>query len=796
MPAPIRFPSSPPKHPLRLLSALLLFLLLAGPGFPQVSPLFRNPVRETTLSDILFEGNRTVDKSLLTSTLHVKKGESYLPGVLREKVRESVLALYKLGLFSDIQVETQEADSADGTRLVFRFQELPTLAKVDFEGEKKLKKDDIKEAMDLLDGQVYSKSAVERNRQKILNLYRDKGYLLAEVDVVEKDEKETGKKIITFKIREGRKVAVRYITFTGNRAFRDKELRQKLPTKEDRWWRTGEYKEDEFLGGLDSLVDFYRTQGYLDARIPAHKVLYTPDRKHLDISIRVSEGRRYRFGKAMFAHNGIVEDKALHAQVQLDSGEIFDIRKYELTKYNVTSLYREEGYLFVEVQDQKTYRDSLVDVTFNIHERSIAHIRKVQVRGNTKTRDKVIRREVKLFPGDIFRQSLVLRSARDIMQLNYFDNVNPNFEPVKDAETGEVDLVFEVTEKASGTGTFSAGAAYSQRDQFVGTLGLQIPNLFGNGQRADMNVEYGANKQLYSLGFTEPWFLDTPTLLGGSVFYNYQRGLRGDNDFERKGLRLNLGRRLTWPDDYFFVRSSYNLTVNDNGEVRDRRFLVVNSGLESSVNLTVVRDDKDLPVFPTEGSRYSFDYSRVGGPFGGSFDYSEYVTGIRWWFPTFHKFVLGLQTEFGLLYGTNLQSYDLYQMGGLLGYQGRMRGYGPGSIGAARIGRSYFSFVTELTYPVAENTFYLLSFFDAGNVYGQQLRDNNPLKRDAGKPWDEIDLSDLRRDYGFGFRLVVPLVGIMGFDFGWALDEGEDYDTGARRPEDGMQVNFTVEQGF
>ena len=798
-----------PKTLRALLFPLFCLFLLVPAGAQQLNgPGFRSPVKEIKILDVRVEGNRTVDKSLILRTAQVEKGEEYLPPVLRQRVAASITALQKLALFSDIRADIDYPDTADGAVLTFAVAELPTLARVELKGNDKIKTDDLKEVMDLLDGQVYSRSAVERNRQKILDKYHGKGYLLAQVEVEEGTEEATARKTVTFKIYEGKKVRVRYITFAGNAHVKDKELRKKLPTKEERWWRDGDFKEDEYRLGLDSLVDYYRELGYLDASVQGDKIAYTKDKKWMDVRVNVTEGKRYRFGKATFIHNNIMEDPALKAQVLLDSGDIFNMKKYEATKFQVTSLYREEGYLFLDLQDRFEYQDTVVNVTFTIKENSIAHIHLVDIRGNTKTKDKVIRREVKLFPGDIFRQSLVVRAQRDIMQLAFFDNVEPNIEQVKDGDPSDVNLVMKVTEKQAGTGTVSAGLAYSQRESLVGTVGLQIPNFMGNGQRADLSLEYGGQKKLASVGFTEPWFLDSPTLVGGSVFYSFQKALQSsDRDYTRYGLRLNLGRRLTWPDDYFSVSGSYNLTENDNGLTSNPNSLITPSGLESSLHLTLTRDDKNLPFFPSEGSLYRVTYSRVGGPLGGDFDYNQVETKVNWWFPTIQKLVLGVGTDFGMLLGDNIQSYDLFQMGGVLGYQGKMRGYDPGSIGASRIGRSYFSFVTELTYPVVENTFYLLGFFDVGNVFGtvskwdpSDLTYFNPISHsDVPDPWEEIDFSDLRRDCGFGFRLVIPLVAPfgMGFDFGWPLDDIETYG-GDRHPKSGKSpvVNFVIEQGF
>ncbi len=783
-------------------------LALTPPAAHAQAGFLQSPSRQIRIADIRIEGNKTVDAAIMLNALQVEKGESYAPAVLRNRIRGSVSALNKLNLFSDIKVEEDSPLALDGIVLFFTVTELPVLGKVKYKGLKKLSESDFRSKIDLIEGQVYSVGTMESSRQKILGIYRDKGYLLATAEATQEIDKKTGEGIVTVTVSEGKKVTVRYVTFEGNDHVADKALRKRFPVKEDRWWRSGDFAEENYRMGLDSLLEYYRELGHLDASVTRDTMSYTADKRHIDIRVTVREGARYYFNRAGFVHNNIVRDEALRAQVLFDSGEVFNKRKYEQIKYQVNSLYREEGYLFVELNDNLEFKDTLVDVTFNVRENSLAHINRVDVRGNTKTKDKVVRREVKLFPGDVYRQSLLMRSQRDIMQLAFFDNVEPDIEREASGDGSDVNLVFKVTEKEAGTGTFSAGAAYSGRDGMVGTLGLQIPNFLGNGQRADASVEVGPYKQLYSVGFTEPWLLDSPTLVGGSLFYSKQISQYDYyNDYLRYGLRLTLGRRLNWPDDYFTIRSTYNFTYNDNGQARDKANLIVASGIESSVNFTVVRDDKNLPFFPSDGSRYSLGWSRVGGWMGGDFDYSQWDARVNWWFPVIQKLVLGVETQTGIILGDNVQSYALYQMGGLLGYQGKLRGYLPGTVGGGRIARSYLSFTTEFTYPVVENTFYMLAFFDAGSAFGRLAKYDpsgrgiyNPVPKDeAPDPWSEIDLSDLRRDVGFGFRVVVPMVAPfgMGFDFGWPLDDPEDYD-GKRYPRVGRSptVNFTIEQGF
>ncbi|MCD6024530.1 MAG: outer membrane protein assembly complex, YaeT protein [Fibrobacteria bacterium] len=794
--------------------SLLRLCLLIGFGAMALSAqaqsgLLQSPSRQIRVADIRIEGNNLVDSAIILNTLQVEKGESYAPAVLRNRIQGSVTALNKLNLFSDIRVDEDSPLALDGVVLYFVVSELNVLTKVKYKGLKKLDEDDFRGKIDLIEGQVYSHGMVESSRQKILAVYREKGFLLATAVAEADTNRKTGEHQVTFVVDEGKKVVVRYVTFDGNAHVADKKLRKRFPIKEDRWWRSGDFKEDEYRLGLDTLLMYYQELGYLDAAVIWDSVRYSEDKRHIDVRVAIQEGRRYYFQRANFVHNNIVRDEALHAQILFDSGEVFNKQKYGLMKYQVSSLYREEGYLFVELNDRLEFHDSLVEVTFNIRENSLAHINLVEIIGNTKTKDKVIRREIKLFPGDVYRQSLLMRSQRDIMQLAFFDNAEPDIERVMEGDGSDVNLIFRIQEKESGTGTFSAGAAYSGRDGLVGTLGLQLPNCcMGDGQRVDASVEVGPYKRLYSLGFTEPWFMDTPTLVGATVFYSDQKSQYAQyNDYFRAGMRLTLGRRLTWPDDYFTVRSSYNYTFNDNGQARNPDYLIVATGIESSVNLTLVRDDKNLPFFPSDGSRYSLSYSRVGGPFGGNFDYSQWDSRVNWWFPVIQKLTLGVESQFGIILGENVQSYALYQMGGLLGYQGKLRGYYPGTVGGGRIARSFLSFTTELTYPVVENTFYVLAFFDAGNAFGRMKKYSsdgsstyNPIAKDAApSAVSEIDLSDLRRDVGFGFRVVVPMVAPfgMGFDFGWPLDDAENYDgdrikNSSRSPK----VQFTIEQGF
>jgi len=516
---------------------------------------------------------------------------------------------------------------------------------------------------------------------------------------------------------------------------------------------------------------------------------------YVRISINVKEGKKYYAGRVHFTGNEVLPTEYLQAQVRLERGQVFDYYKYTDTKKAIVDSYREDGYLFVQMDETKSYEtDSVVNLSFAMREGLPAQIHKVHIRGNTKTKDKVIRREIKLFPGDTYRQSLLERSFRDIMQLNYFDNVIPD---IQIAGEQDVDLVFAVSEREAGTGQFGAGAAYSQADGLVFTLNLSIPNCcMGDGQAANMSAEYGIDKKSIAIGFSEPWFRDTPTRIGVSANYSWWEGYSA-HDITRYGGTVYAGRRLTWPDDYFYAQIGLSWQRNEQGP-NVPGSLVLYTGNEASVDFTIIRDDKNLPIFPTEGSRYVFSLSKAfpASPIG-DFDFWQTDLSIKWWFPLYSdKLALGVTNEFGVITGDALQYRTLYQMGGTLGYKGLMRGYSSGSIGAYRLGRSYQYFGAELTWPIAPNRFYLLPlFFDAGNVFGKRYSTSEVVSKDTGSPLNDWDISSFKRDFGFGFRVIVPMLGIIGFDFAWPLDPGEigGYDASGVGT---MEFNFIIGQGF
>ena len=518
-----------------------------------------------------------------------------------------------------------------------------------------------------------------------------------------------------------------------------------------------------------------------------------------DVRIHISmiEGRRYYMGSLHFSGNEVLNDGILNYAFRLDSGEVFDQYIYDASKKALLDAYREDGYLFAQFEEERTFtNDSIVNLTYRMREGLPASIHKVHIHGNTKTNEKVIRREVRLYPGDTYRQSALERSFREIMQLNYFDMVTPDIKVVGEQE---VDLDFTVQEKEAGTGQFSLGVYYSESDGLVGTASISIPNCcMGNGQAASLSLEYGEDKKSAAISFQEPWLFDKPITLGTSLSYSWWNMSRYDDpDITRYGGSGYLGKRLKWPDDYFYGQIGYSWLMNKQGPNIDDSY-VVYTGVESALNFRLVRDDKNLPQFPTEGSRYVLDVQWADGKLFSDFEFVKTELTIKWWFPLFRdRLAIALTNEYGVIFGDQLQYRTLYTMGGVLGYEGMMRGYSSGSIGYRRLGRSFQYVGAELQLGIVPQVFYLLPFFfDAGNVFGDRYNPSTKVPKPSRNPLSEWDPTSLKKDMGFGFRVIVPMLGIIGFDFAWPMDVGETY-SGLQRTEVGdMEFNFVIGQGF
>ena len=698
-------------------------------------------------------------------------------------IQNAIKSLYRIGYFRTVDFfVTKENDSA--ASLLLKVSEYPTIESMEFSGNKKLKQKDFEEKLTMKKGMILSDALLFDNVAIIKKLYSQKGYLLAEVNPEPIPTQIPGNVLVKFKIEDGPKVVVRKIFFKGNTAFKEGKLKSNFKTKEKKFLWGGDFDQDLYQSHLDSLILFYNDQGYMDAKIVKDSIWYGDTKKDLFISIEVSEGKQYYSGDMFFEGNKVIETSTLNGTIVMKKGKPFQKSKLETTKEYITNAYREEGYLWVQVKDRPSFRDDTVDVTFDIVESKPAIVRKIDITGNQKTKEKVIRRELRIMPGQKYKQSLMMRSVRDVYQLNFFSNVKPDLKPNED---GTVDLVFDIAEK-DNIGQLSLGASYSQVDGLMGTFTTSIPNFRGEGQRLDLNLQYGTVTQNYSIGFLEPWAFNTPTSLYGSIFYRRNTYY---GDLTEYGFSGVASRRLTWPDDYFSVSVGYDIEQKEENDTTStffpNRIHLKPKGVLSKLSLSLQRDDTDMPKFPNQGSRFAISPDIAG--LGGNYKYLKTQITYDWYFPLFWKFVLGTKSKFGLISPLgnmneiSISRYDVFSAGGVWITDGMLRGYPERTFGGVyhpQNGLSLFTFSGEIRFPVLEQTLYLSAFSDMGNTWARLA---------------DVDLTDLYPGVGVGLRLDVPMLGLIGFDFGYGLREPNNTNPIGYKPH-GWEFHFQIGKGF
>ncbi len=715
-------------------------------------------------------------------------------------LQEAIKRLFAKGIFKDIAVDVEQMSG--GVIVTFIISEYPKLKSITFSGNDKISEKDLKKTIHLAPGGFISDHLVGQAGSKIEASYVEKGYFLAEANPQLVYSPDSAQADLVFNIEEHNKVKVERVVLSGTVGLDSGQVVKKISNRKRGFLRSSDYKKEKFPEDKDKIIEFCRKQGYIDAHIVSDSFVIDTARNKMTIYIDLYEGPLYYFGETSFSGNDLYSDEILSKALKFAPGEIFNQEKYDESLGEVYTAYQEEGYLHIRVMDNRMTRDSTIDIRYEIIEGLPSEIRLVEITGNTKTKEKVIRRELWVRPGQTFRRSTLMRSLREVMQLNYFADVVPD---IRDLPSGDIDLVIKIEEKP--TGQVSAGAGYSGQDKLVGTFGLGIPNFRGNGQNANINVDFGSRRNSVSLGFTEPWFMGTPTSLGGDL-YSLNRLWYSDFTEGRRGGAIRLGRRLRWPDRYFKVFWRYrledvryhdfsdtymavngdSLTYSDGSRVYvpdenslvnfDEQWLTT-----SAVSLTIERDSRDLPTFATKGSRISYTGELAGGILGGRWDYYKHTFTVHKFIPLKWNFVLVGKSKFAYISANDndkIPYSERFSPGGT-DPDGMVRGYADASLsprtssGGLLRGISEVVYNFELQFPLMKQQMYVIGFADAGASW-------------LGKK-DVRPFSHLYKGAGFGFRLVVAGVGVIGFDFGYA------YDKSYNEPG-GWRTHFQIGQGF
>jgi outer membrane protein insertion porin family len=830
------------KRVLPLLSLFVLSLTVNAQtviGGDTTTIDYSNP-KEYRIGGVTVTGAEHLDKNVLIMLSGFVVGDKItLPS---EKISEAIKNLWKQGLFADVAISITKI-TADNVFLDIHVEERPRLSKFSFKGIRKHEADDLRDKIKLMKGKVVTDNLILTTQNKIKEHFVDNGFLNAEVDVRQRnDSSQQNSVILLIDIKKHKKVKIKDIIIEGNTALKAGKLRRAMKdTKQKRWYtifNSSKYLEENFEKDKEKLLAKYYAKGYRDAKIVRDSVYPAEKKNRLNILISIEEGHKYYFRNISWLGNTKHSSAELSNVLGIKKGDVFDQTKLETRLMmnqdgrDVSSLYMDDGYLFFQVNPVEVLvENDSIDYEMRIYEGKQARINKVTVIGNTKTNDRVIMREIRTKPGQLFSRADIIRTQRELAQLRYFNPEKLAVNPTPNPAEGTVDIEYTVEESPSDQLELSGGWGGGR---VVGTLGVSFNNfsarnLFkgsawrplpaGDGQSLTLRAQSnGLYYQSVNGSFVEPWLGGKkPNSLSVSSYYSvFSNGEKASSGNQRSlkiiGTSVGLGKRLKVPDDFFTLYQdvSYQHYIVNNYAA----FYIFNKGKSNNLSyrFNLSRNSIDQPIFPKTGSQVTFSV-QLTPPYslfkedsiGGKPDYSVMTTQDKYRWIEYHKWkfttqwftpivgktrplVLMAKAGFGFLgyYNKNLGAppFERFYLGGsgLTGYSqldGReiiaLRGYSDGKM-SPDVGAAYITkYTAELRYPVSLNpsaTVYGLAFVEAGNSW-ETFKNYNPF--------------DVKRSTGVGVRVYLPMFGLLGLDYGWRLDDSP-YDLRMEK----SQFHFTI----
>ncbi len=777
------------------------FILFIALYFVITTSVNAQGLQKVKIIGVAVKGNSSISEN----SIKVQSGLIEGKEISYDNVSDAVNNLWKLKIFSDIQIYLDKATDL-GLFLIIDVKEYPRLGKVELRGNKKVSDTKINDEIYLLSGKVLSPHLISECKRKIKNLYKEDGFLLAEVSEELVDGEKENTQNLILNIKDNKRVRINDISFEGNEHFTDARLRRVFKKTKKRFlllFRLGKYEENEFEEDKKLLKAFYRTEGYRDFTILSDTISYSEDKKRMQIKFTIQEGEKYKYRNITFSGNTLYTNEQISILFGLKPGDDYNQKEFDKGVYErINAAYMDRGYLFFQCNPLEVpVGKNEVDLELQITENYEVSVHQIHIVGNDKTHENVIRREMKIYPGNIFSREKLMRSQRELFVLNYFANVEPDVLPVSDKE---VDLEFKVEEKSADRANLSV--SISQLHGLIGGGGVEFNNFRGKGQQLKISYQQGANYSIYgsgstpyksmSFGFTDPWLFDTPNLVGASVFFSERGGSMyryTPYDLNMYGASLRWGRRLRWPDNYFQASWSVNYARKKYENMDESYKLIYSRERTTGVSITqvIARNSIDKPEFPSRGSKLNWTTTFSGRVLGGTESYQKHRFTLDYYIPSFWKFVLYNHMEFGILSKIGKNGYipieERFIMGGAgMIYGTALRGYEDNSVGT-RMGYFYggqtlFKYTMEYRFSISENpTIYAHTFVEAGNTW-TDLKSTDPF--------------NLKRAAGFGVRLFMPQIGMIGVDFGYGFDDNQDIGAEGYGKPEGWKTHFIFGMPF
>jgi outer membrane protein insertion porin family len=746
--------------------AVLILLLFAIPGVALAQTI--------QVDEVVIEGNRRVDLSAVRSVLSVKAGQE----IAVEEVDRDIRAIFKLGRFADVAADIEERGGLNV--LVFRLTERPLVRAVEYAGNKEFSTERLSGLVTLKTPDIYDPRKIENSISAIRKAYLEEGFHAAEI-VSKVDVNEDHEATVTFEIKEGDKVLIRQIRFEGNTVFTDVQLIKVMETKK-RWflsWLTGRgtYNEEVLQNDLEIIADQYYNKGYVQVKVRQPLITIAEDKKGMNVLIEIREGEQFRVGGLDIDGDLLRSKEEILALTKLKPGDVFSRQMLRQDVLTINDLYADQGYAYVNVSPL-TQIDAdlrLINILFEIEQGVQVHIDRIQIAGNTRTRDKVIRREMKLAEGDLFSSTKIKESRRRINNLGFFEEVN--VATGKASDEAEMNVNVDVIERP--TGTFSVGLGYSSVDGVIGQGSITQENFLGRALKLNLAAALGGKSTTYQLGLTEPYFLDKNLTLGFDLY----KTERDYVDFSKRafGGNAKLGFPLTDDTRAFFLykyeeKEIFDVDSDASSLIRDQE----GKSTLSSITGTLTRNTTDYYLDPTRGSVSQLSAEFAG--LGGTEKFAKYIADQRFFFPYKWGTVFSLHGQIGYIQsigGEDIPIDERFYLGGINTIRGfKSRQVGPrvrvnrqvvDSVGNVTVADDEFEFIggDKQAYFNLEYTFPLLKdmglkgvlFFDTGNAWSE----------------DENYFSEMRYSVGGGVRWFSPM-GPLRLEWGYNLKprEGED----------------------
>lgn len=806
------------------------------------------------IGPIRIEGADNYDHNAIKLLAGLRQGQQItLPG---EDISKAIKNLWNEGIFSDVEIRADK-EVAGVIYLVIRVAPRAKLSRFKFVGVNKREADNIREEISLFSGKTITENLVFATKSRIKGYFREKGHYSIGVDINRiQDSLMTNSEIFVIKVVKGPKVKIGELNIEGNNSVKTWKLRMAMKdTKRKAFWRffkRSKYSQSAYVRDKEAMLGKFNKVGLRDAEA-IYDTVYLLDEKNLSIDIKIDEGEKYYFGDIEWIGNTKFRSSFLDTILGIKKGDLYNKELLDTRLVmsqdgrDISSLYMDRGYLFFQVIPVETNVEAHhINYQMRIIEGKEARVKRVIIKGNTKTNDYVIRREIRTKPGDLFNRNDIMRTQRELAQLGYFNEQAFQINPIPNPQDGTVDIEYVVEEKSSDQIELSGGyggTGLDGRGRIIGTLGLTFNNFStknffkkgawaplpgGDGQRVSLRLQTnGKFYRGYSFSFTEPWlggkkpnslsFGANWTLLGNG-FAPTSASFAG---LRLAGVNLGLGRRKKFPDDWF--QAYYELSYQQYYVKDDRRFGLFTDGTSNDFAFKYVlqRSSVSSPIYPQGGSNIKFS-AKATLPYSswdGIDDYSNLTNQERfktleyyklkltgeWYVPLTadKKLVLMPRFGFGFMGAYNsskgLTPFERFHLGGSgltgvnqIGGQEiiALRGYEDGNGGLNSDGGDPIiaKYTLELRYPISLNpqaTFFVLGFAEAGNTF-PTFRDFNPL--------------NVKRSAGVGLRVFLPMFGMLGLDYGWGFDTLDPWSVGFNQGSDNgvntkgyyTKLNFTI----